>query len=115
MVIARLERQAILDRPDPPHTVVVLDEAVLHRLIGTSAVMADQLVHLASMSERLHVSVHVLPATGANAGLSGPSISRLRTAHRIRCEWKASRTRRPRTGRLSLRQPYFSISSGGTH
>jgi Domain of unknown function (DUF5753) len=23
------------------------------------------------MSERLHVSVHVLPATGANAGLSG--------------------------------------------
>jgi transcriptional regulator with XRE-family HTH domain len=71
MVIARLERQAILDRPDPPHTVVVLDEAVLHRLIGTPAVMADQLVHVASMSERLHVSVHVLPASGANAGLSG--------------------------------------------
>jgi transcriptional regulator with XRE-family HTH domain len=71
MVVARLERQAILDRPDPPHTVVVLDEAVLHRLIGRPAVMADQLVHVASMSERLHVSVHVLPATGANAGLSG--------------------------------------------
>ena len=71
MVVARLERHAILDRRDPPHVVVVLDEAVLHRLIGTRAVMADQLAHLASMSERLHVSVHVLPATGANAGLSG--------------------------------------------
>ncbi len=71
MVAARLERQAILDRPDPPHAVVVLDEAVLHRLIGTRAVMADQLAHVASTSERLHVSVHVLPATGANAGLSG--------------------------------------------
>jgi transcriptional regulator with XRE-family HTH domain len=71
MVIARLERQAILDRPDPPHIVVVLDEAVLHRPIGTPAVMADQLAHVAGMSERLHVSVHVLPATGANAGLSG--------------------------------------------
>lgn len=71
MVVARLDRHAILDRPDPPHIVVVLDEAVLHRLIGTPAVMADQLAHLASMSERLHVSVHVLPVTGANAGLSG--------------------------------------------
>jgi transcriptional regulator with XRE-family HTH domain len=71
MVGARLERQSILDRADPPHAVVVLDESVLHRLIGSSAVMADQLAHVASASERLHVSVHVLPATGANAGLSG--------------------------------------------
>ena len=31
----------------------------------------DEMVHVAGMSERLHVSVHVLPATGANAGLSG--------------------------------------------
>jgi transcriptional regulator with XRE-family HTH domain len=71
MVMARLERQAILDRPDPPHTVAVLDEAVLQRMIGTPAVMADQLAHVASMSERLHVGVHVIPAIGANAGLSG--------------------------------------------
>jgi transcriptional regulator with XRE-family HTH domain len=71
MVAARLERQAILDRPDPPHTVIVLDEPVLHRQIGTPAVMADQLAHVASVAERLHVSVHVLAPTGANAGLSG--------------------------------------------
>jgi transcriptional regulator with XRE-family HTH domain len=71
MVTARLERQFILDRPDPPHVVVVLDEPVLHRLIGSPAIMADQLRHVASVSERLHVSVHALPATGANAGLSG--------------------------------------------
>jgi len=71
MVMARLERQAILERPDPPHTVVVLDEPVLHRQIGTPAVMADQLAHVASVAQRLHVSVHVLAATGANAGLSG--------------------------------------------
>jgi transcriptional regulator with XRE-family HTH domain len=71
MVTARLERQAILDRPVPPHAVVVLDETVLHRLIGSPAIMADQFAHVASASERLHVSVHVLPATGANAGLSG--------------------------------------------
>jgi hypothetical protein len=71
MVGARLERQSILDRPDPAHVVVVVDEPVLHRLIGSPAIMADQLAHVASVAERLHVSVHVLPAIGANAGLSG--------------------------------------------
>jgi transcriptional regulator with XRE-family HTH domain len=70
-VSVRLERQTILDRPDPPHLVVVIDETATRRLIGTAAIMADQLAHVAGMAERLHVSVHVLPATGANAGLSG--------------------------------------------
>jgi hypothetical protein len=56
LVAARMDRQAILDRARPPHVVAVLDEAVLHRLIGTPAVMHDQLTH---------------GSTGANAGLSG--------------------------------------------
>jgi transcriptional regulator with XRE-family HTH domain len=71
MVAARLERQTILDRRDPPHVVVVVDESALHRLIGSPAIMADQLTRMAGVSEQLHVSVHVLPAVGANAGLSG--------------------------------------------
>ena len=71
-VAVRLGRQAILERPKPPHVVVVLDEPVLHRLIGSPQVMADQLTHLAEISERPNVSVQVIPAdTGANAGLSG--------------------------------------------
>jgi transcriptional regulator with XRE-family HTH domain len=72
LVTARMERQSILDRPDPPHVVAVLDEAALRRLIGTSAVMHDQLAHLAAMSERPYISVEIVPSsTGANAGLSG--------------------------------------------
>jgi transcriptional regulator with XRE-family HTH domain len=71
-VAVRLGRQAILDRPRPPHVVVVLDESVLRRLIGSSQVMADQLTHVAEMSERANISVQVVPSdTGANAGLSG--------------------------------------------
>lgn len=71
-VRVRLERQAILDRPDPPHLVTVLDEAVLHRLIGSPAVMAAELEHVASLAERPNVVVQVLPAgTGTTAGLSG--------------------------------------------
>jgi transcriptional regulator with XRE-family HTH domain len=71
MTDARLERQAILDRPDPPHVIVVLDEAVLHRPIGSTLVMTEQLLHLATMAERKHISIHVLPSARANAGLSG--------------------------------------------
>jgi transcriptional regulator with XRE-family HTH domain len=72
LVTVRLDRQAILERPDPPHVVAVIDESVLHRLIGSPQIMADQLAHLADQAERPNVSVQVLPSqTGANAGLSG--------------------------------------------
>jgi transcriptional regulator with XRE-family HTH domain len=71
-VLVRLGRQAIFDRAVPPHVVVVLDESVLHRLIGSPQVMADQLAHIAEMCERPWISVQMLPsATGASAGLSG--------------------------------------------
>jgi hypothetical protein len=41
LVAARLGRQAIFDKPEPPDLWVVLDEAVLHRLIGSPKVMYD--------------------------------------------------------------------------
>ncbi len=72
LVSARVERRTILDEPDPPDVVVVLDELVLHRLIGSAQVMHDQLTDLAELSERPNISVQVVPANqGANAGLGG--------------------------------------------
>jgi transcriptional regulator with XRE-family HTH domain len=72
LVSARLERQPIFDRPDPPDALVVLDEMVLHRLIGSRATMHDQLTHVAELSLRPYVSIQVVPAShGANAGLGG--------------------------------------------
>jgi transcriptional regulator with XRE-family HTH domain len=72
LVAVRLERQSILDRAEPPHVVAVLDESVLHRLIGSPVIMSDQLSHLGSMAERTNVQVQIVPsAWGANAGLSG--------------------------------------------
>jgi transcriptional regulator with XRE-family HTH domain len=70
MVTARLERQKVFERADAPHTVVVLDEGVLHHLIGTPAIMHDQLMHLARLAETLQVQV-VPSSRGGNAGLSG--------------------------------------------
>lgn len=72
LVTVRMERQLILDRADPPHLIAVLDEGVLHKLIGSPAIMHEQVTRLADMAERPAVSVEVVPSsTGANAGLSG--------------------------------------------
>jgi transcriptional regulator with XRE-family HTH domain len=72
LVGARLARRAIFDKPDPPDVVVVLDESVLHRLIGSPQVMHDQLSEIADLSTRPYISVQVVPTgNGANAGLGG--------------------------------------------
>ena len=71
-VAARLGRQGIFDKPDRPNVLIVLDESVLHRLIGTPKVTYDQLVQVADMSVRSYISVQVVPAgAGGHAGLDG--------------------------------------------
>ena len=71
-VAAGLARQSIFDGPDPLNVWIVLDEIVLHRLIGTPKTMYDQLLQVADMSMRSNMCVQVVPAsTGAHAGLAG--------------------------------------------
>jgi Domain of unknown function (DUF5753) len=72
LVRGRLERQAILDRADPPELWAVLDESVLYRLVGTPKTMRDQLEHLTDMSVRPSVTVQAIPSgIGAHTGLLG--------------------------------------------
>lgn len=74
-VQARLERQRVLTRDDPPMFVAVLGENVLHRPLGGPQVMHDQLMHLVELSELPTVAVHVVPyEVGAYAGLTGPFV-----------------------------------------
>ena len=62
----------VLQAASPPDVVAVLDEAVLHRLVGSPQAMHDALVHVAEMSQRPYIAVQVAPAgNGANAGLAG--------------------------------------------
>jgi transcriptional regulator with XRE-family HTH domain len=71
-VAARLARQVILDRDSPPMMWVVLDEAVLHREVGSAKVMRDQLGHLAGMSDRPNIAIQIVPySAGAHVGLQG--------------------------------------------
>ena len=51
-VTARIERRAILDRAEPPNLWVVLDEAVLHRHVGSETIMHEQLEYLAERGQR---------------------------------------------------------------
>ncbi|MGW4077303.1 helix-turn-helix domain-containing protein [Streptomyces asiaticus] len=72
MVDARMQRQSILDRQVPLHLWVILDEAVLRRIVGDEAVMAEQMDHLYDMAQRPNVDIQLLPFTaGAHAAGSG--------------------------------------------
>ncbi|WP_046733559.1 helix-turn-helix domain-containing protein [Streptomyces humi] len=69
----RLRRQALLERPDAPTLWVVMEEAVLHRVVGGPEVMREQIERLLEVSELKHVSVDVVPFTaGAHVGACAP-------------------------------------------
>ncbi|MBG0816171.1 helix-turn-helix transcriptional regulator [Planomonospora sp. ID82291] len=71
-VAARLERQRILEREEPPMLWAVIDEGVIHRRIGDETVMAAQLDHLLETARLPHVTVQVLPSdAGSTVGLRG--------------------------------------------
>jgi transcriptional regulator with XRE-family HTH domain len=57
---AKLTRQRILTRDDPPRLILVLDEAALHRMVGGRQVMAAQLDQILEMSARPNIVVRAL-------------------------------------------------------
>ncbi|WP_326553401.1 helix-turn-helix domain-containing protein [Micromonospora sp. NBC_01813] len=70
-VSVRLERQALLSAPRPPHLRTIINEAVLHRLVGGPEVMAAQLSHILDVTKRHSVSVRILPySAGEHAGMT---------------------------------------------
>ncbi|WP_405564163.1 helix-turn-helix domain-containing protein [Streptomyces phaeochromogenes] len=69
----RLRRQSLLERPDAPTLWVVMEETVLHRMVGGAEVMREQIERLLEVSELEHVSVDVVPFTaGAHIGACAP-------------------------------------------
>jgi Domain of unknown function (DUF5753)/Helix-turn-helix domain len=69
-VAARMERQRILERNQPPELSAILDEAALRRPVGGPEVMRGQLAHLTM--RRPTVAIQVIPLTaGAHEGLKG--------------------------------------------
>ncbi|MFL4905712.1 Scr1 family TA system antitoxin-like transcriptional regulator [Streptomyces sp. MMS24-I2-30] len=72
MVAARMERQRILEREQPPALWVVMDESALLQVVGGRAVMHEQLAHLLTFRDNPWVHLQVLPfEVGAHAGMRG--------------------------------------------
>jgi hypothetical protein len=59
----RMRRREVLERKDPPLLWVILHEPVLRAVVGSRAVMVEQLEHLLTMAASPHVSLQVLPFT----------------------------------------------------
>lgn len=71
-VLARMERQQILNRQKPPQLSAVIDEGALRRRVRTPGVMADQLQHLVNMATRHNIDIQVLPFdAGPHAATTG--------------------------------------------
>jgi transcriptional regulator with XRE-family HTH domain len=74
-VAARLERQEILTRWPAPIVSAVIDESVLHRLIGGREVQLHQLKQLLRLGQLRSTTLQVLPtACEEPAGVDGPFI-----------------------------------------
>jgi transcriptional regulator with XRE-family HTH domain len=71
----RMDRQAVLTREDPVRVRAYIGEAALRQRLGSRAIMAAQLRHLAAMSGRENVEIRIVPfESDWHPGLEGPSL-----------------------------------------
>ncbi|HSA50616.1 MAG TPA: helix-turn-helix transcriptional regulator [Yinghuangia sp.] len=61
MVDLRMGRQELLTRDNPPDLHFILDQAVIHRVVGSPKVMQRQLRHILDVAEFPNVTVRVVP------------------------------------------------------
>ena len=64
-VALRMQRQAILDAPNPPDPWVVLTESIIRVNVGGASVMRAQFRRLIDVAERSNATLQVLPFTTA--------------------------------------------------
>ncbi|WP_427766564.1 helix-turn-helix domain-containing protein [Streptomyces sp. DSM 41931] len=75
-VAARVARQSLLTRKNPPIVFVfIVEESAIRRLIGNATVMRRQLARLLECSAMRNVELQIMPTTrGAHSGLNGPMV-----------------------------------------
>jgi transcriptional regulator with XRE-family HTH domain len=72
LVAARMDRQAILAKDEPPLLWVIIDEGVLSRPVGGPDVMRAQIDKLIAAARQPKIILQIIPADcGAHPGLSG--------------------------------------------
>jgi hypothetical protein len=72
LVRLRMQRQDVLHRSDPLELWIIIDEAVLRRMVGPSRIMREQLEHLYEASQWPNVTLQVLGfGSGLHPGMGG--------------------------------------------
>ncbi len=74
---ARLARQDILDRDEPPMVQFVLSESCVRRVWGDKSVMRAQIDHLIKLSNRQNVHLQIMPfdrPAGRRSPISSPFV-----------------------------------------
>jgi DNA-binding XRE family transcriptional regulator len=77
---ARLGRQAILNREEPPELHVLMMESVLGHEVGDADVMAAQVDHLQTVAARPNVTIRIVPDTTYGAFNGAFAVARCGTA-----------------------------------
>jgi transcriptional regulator with XRE-family HTH domain len=73
LVKLRMKRQEVLHKADPLELWIILDEAVIRRVMGPRDLMKRQLDHLCAASQWPNVTLQVLEfSSGLHPALSGP-------------------------------------------
>lgn len=73
LVELRTRRRDLLTSDNAPRFHFVLDESVIHRLVGSPAITSRQFTHLVSVAELSNVTIQVVPFTaGLHPGMKGP-------------------------------------------
>ncbi len=71
-VESRMARRAVIDAPNGPQLTAVIDEPALRKVVGSHAVMAEQLRFLTGMAAHYKVTVLVVPdEAGAHPAVDG--------------------------------------------
>ncbi|MEV7905629.1 helix-turn-helix domain-containing protein [Streptomyces anulatus] len=68
LVQLRMERTVLFDRDPLPMIEIIIDEAVLRRVIGGEEIMREQLLHLVECARRRNVTLLVLPLDAGQYG-----------------------------------------------
>jgi transcriptional regulator with XRE-family HTH domain len=73
LVELRTRRRDLLTSENAPKFSFVLDESVIHRLVGSPAIMSQQFMHLIKMAKLSNVMIQIVPyAAGLHPGMKGP-------------------------------------------
>lgn len=76
-VEARVDRQKIFARDEPPYYWAIVDEAALRRPTADKRVMSEQLAHVLRVCERPYVTVQIVPFAAGMHSMMGGSLTLL--------------------------------------